>query len=803
MSEIDQPITFHQLVGQCPRVEIPLIQRDFAQGRESEKEVRDHFLKALHDALAKPTEDSSTPLNLDFIYGSMEGGQSPCFLPLDGQQRLTTLFLLHWYLAWQDNRLADFKAMIWDGKHSRFTYGVRPSSTEFFDELVNYVPSSSPDKVQQVKRLVENQPWFFLHWRLDPTIQSALVMLDAMHELFKETKGLYSRLIDNQHPAITFQLLPLQHFGLTDDLYIKMNARGKPLTPFETFKARFEELLKELFPTEKRKIGGSDLGIPQFFEVRIDTQWTDFFWNYKDRRSNTFDNAVMNLIWALARVSLDPAIASFADDTSLLRDRHFSGSYQAFHERGWLTRDFAANLICLLEVWSSGNGKLAPTLENDRYFDEASFFQEAISGPAGLEYTDLIRFAALVFYLRHHDGIADSASLKEWMRVVSNLAANSELERPEEYGRCLVGLRKLVVHSANILEHLSVAEIGQIGFSPQQVREEVLKAKLILSHSDWRSRIDGAEKHGYFAGQIEFLLAFSGVAAEAEKAPVKKWKPDTHVTLQNVFDAYLTKAELTFNRMGIAPTKASAGAHPWKRALLTIDDYLVSIGSNYSLLTDPPRNGDSWKRFLRGGGNTKRECLKALWDRIDPAKEIESQLTQIIASASGLEPWRAALVRFPQLIDYCGQQEIRWEDDSDEIYLLKKRQMNGAHAELFSYALNAELNSAGNHSKLAPLKLRDYQEVAGRESEPRVMLSFERFNRWIRFEIESRGGKFSIHTLRFALDKLPEVDRALRDKAGFLEKSEKLERIVTREEVLSVLQQLAKHLAALPSPSSS
>ena len=31
--------------------------------------------------------------------------------------------------------------------------------------------------------------------------------------------------------------------GSGEDLYIKMNSRGKPLTPFENFKARFEQAI--------------------------------------------------------------------------------------------------------------------------------------------------------------------------------------------------------------------------------------------------------------------------------------------------------------------------------------------------------------------------------------------------------------------------------------------------------------------------------------------------------------------------------------------------------------------------------
>ena len=73
--------------------------------------------------------------------------------------------------------------------------------------------------------------------KLDPTIKSCLVMLDLINELFGASSGFYNRLIQTQNPYITFQFLNMKDFGLSDDLYIKMNARGKTLTPFENFKA--------------------------------------------------------------------------------------------------------------------------------------------------------------------------------------------------------------------------------------------------------------------------------------------------------------------------------------------------------------------------------------------------------------------------------------------------------------------------------------------------------------------------------------------------------------------------------------
>ncbi|RYZ76323.1 MAG: DUF262 domain-containing protein, partial [Proteobacteria bacterium] len=341
----------------------------------------------LHDALVRSDGDSGYSLNLDFVYGSKEEGGSGIFLPLDGQQRLTTLFLLHWYLGWRDGRLDEVRDMLWDGRHSRFTYCVRPSGTEFFDELVRYAPVLKPDDVSSIRLLLEDQSWFFLHWRLDPTIQSSLVMLDAIHALFRKTKGLFGRLIDNASPAITFQLLPLEHFGLTDDLYIKMNARGKPLTPFETFKARFEELLGELFPNETRTLNGEQVRVPEFFEHQVDTAWTDFFWAYKNVKTSTFDVAVMHLVISLIRVSLDPDSPSFGADTTLLRTKR-DWTFSFLHERGWLTRDFANNFIVVLEAWSSrpGQNRLAPALPNTSHFDEAGFFAKASSDPHTIDY---------------------------------------------------------------------------------------------------------------------------------------------------------------------------------------------------------------------------------------------------------------------------------------------------------------------------------------------------------------------------------------------------------------------------------
>jgi hypothetical protein len=764
MSEVKPPVTFCQLIRD-QRIEVPLIQRDYAQGREAQKDVRDDFLRTLHDdALSLRAGDTRLPLNLDFVYGSMEAGDAPLFLPLDGQQRLTTLFLLHWYLAWRDERLPEFKALVADEKGSRFTYKVRPSSTEFFNELVGFVPASSPDKVQSVRRLLEDQDWFFLNWRSDPTIQAVLTMLDAIHARFRGKPGLYARLVDEKQPAITFHLLPLEDFGLSDDLYIKMNARGKPLTGFETFKARFEELLRK-FPNKPRKLGSEEVSAATFFERRMDIQWTDFFWSHQN---GPFDEAAMNLIWALIRVSLDPASEDFAADTTALGERTLDAGFTLFHDKEWLTPRFADHLMDLLEAWSPVADHLTPQLPGTNHFDEAAFFRRAIAAPWNLKYLELTQFAALVLYLTHYRGAVQKTEIQEWMRVITNLAANSDIERPQEFERCLAGLHKMVPQGNRILEWLAGTEIEALGFSPQQVREEVLKAKLIRSRAGWRERIDEAEAHGYFRGQIEFLLKFSGVLDRWLNDKSVAWSDADDAEYQRKFSDYFAKASAVFSADGLR----DFGACRWERALLMKGDYLLSRGINWCFLDNGERDAN-WRRLLRGSfrmdatTEEKRQHLRALFDEINVAKGVKESLDDVLAKPMPSEPWQRAVIERPEIIEYCWGRKARWHDDGN-IYLLRRIRTSGEHAELFTYYLKTGLLTQKHlNGGLTPFGGPQYHSVSGESETPHAYLEWKRVADTIALKFKNDQDSYRLEMLNRGGQLPSDLLNELVSKAGF------------------------------------
>ncbi|EAD0024324.1 DUF262 domain-containing protein, partial [Listeria monocytogenes] len=155
-----QTLTFLDILNES-KIEIPIVQRDYAQGRTENERVRQAFLYALKESLLAQKE-----IKLDFIYGN---NTDDAFQPLDGQQRLTTLFLLHWYAAAKENKLEDTvkDTLI------NFSYETRISSREFCKDLIQKsIIFSVEDEILSPK--IVNSNWFFLSWKLDPTINAML-----------------------------------------------------------------------------------------------------------------------------------------------------------------------------------------------------------------------------------------------------------------------------------------------------------------------------------------------------------------------------------------------------------------------------------------------------------------------------------------------------------------------------------------------------------------------------------------------------------------------------------------------------
>ena len=758
--------SFALLLEQC-RIVIPVIQRDYAQGRPgvAVREVRNAFLDALFGYL-DGYRKGEPGANLDFVYGTLikeesgkqeENRNTARFVPLDGQQRLTTLFLLHW-LVYQvsddEDAKARFRDVIRDEQgHSRFRYETRRSASEFCDALVKALLSGwrfeNFSGKNSLSAAIGNESWFFRAWKNDPTIQSMLVMLDAMHDYhngaFRRPEFL-TRLMDVAYPAITFEFLELDKFGLSDELYIRMNSRGKLLSPFENFKAQLEQKLRSLkrdegenperqwelvFASSRIKVS-----LDAYFAHKIDTDWLDLFWRYcrsggqRDSAGKGADPAAeldremenFFRVWFCAvyvSQMAEPDRNRRIDDTcSLLLDRSRRLSFGQYEEAGVLRdgriRKAVVRVTDALDALCSGEDGGEDTIgrclsEAYRwYFDEDAVFRKVLQND--LIRLELVRFYAYVrFRILSMQGEVAPKRIDDWMRVVCNMThpENARMENDLDLWRAIRAIDGMLESADDVLAYLRMrSSVEGLGY---QSVEECIKARLFASPG-WKECLMEAEMHPYFNGQIGFLLEFAGVGTvslvdevvgDAMKSAgalarfCRYYEVAKHVFMTDRDGRRVNDRDCVFERAVLAKGDYVTGLmdHTYRSNLLSTDTVENNVKRDWS-----------WKRWLRMGdgqegddrrnGKVLKERVKAVFDAvIDSVGETGGMSREaVMGGLDGLcvadtpDMWRNVLIRYPVLFGKSRKGFIRFDDD-EQIVLFGQSQMNHYHAELFTWCL--------------------------------------------------------------------------------------------------------------------
>lgn len=699
-------------------IEIPIIQRDYAQGRNTQTNVRDAFL----DALYKYLEENVPNRDLDFIYGSIENGK---FIPLDGQQRLTTLFLLHWYLCQicEDESLKQsfYETMTIKGStekeiKSKFTYETRRSSSEFCDSLMKYHLTN--DKISadtKISDIINDESWFFRLWLLDPTVKSMLQMLDSIHQRFYGKGNFFSELLNEENPVITFLFMDLKKFKLSDDLYIKMNARGKPLSEFENFKAKFEQYIETIQSEidtlhRKFKINGKDVSLKEYFSQKIDTKWADLFWTYRKviNRSNSgedndFDDEFVNFIRFIFDCnyagSINIAIKDKDETLETLNTGNAVISFDNYYKMNVLSTKAVLYLVDAFDALSEQGEDITTHLaEYDApYFDEKKQFTDILAGTASNN-AKLQMHA----YLRYLIENKDRSGLFDWMRVICNLSHpdNTIIDSSSEFSRSIHSVNFLLTKAPEILKHF--AETSSVeGFSSWQIDEEKVKAKLMLASDEWRQSILNAEKsnYPYFNGQIGIILEFAGLSSYYQEHAGSTWIAENVEAFRTIFDSYSKKISTIFDRdYSQNHNKMNDTSCAFERAVLSKGDYLSYTNKEKRNLMDTSnvkqniKRDHSWKRYLRWNlhqdDQKRHDFVKAVLDdnEFDIHNPVPS-LKKIAAKIDTAATWRYCIVNLDDfwnygygwlcfdpyyLYSFLGSKRSHWHREVYSYYLWKK-----------------------------------------------------------------------------------------------------------------------------------
>ena len=511
---------------------IPKIQRAYAQGRESETDVRNDFLDALFEVLVSEEEKS---IELSFLFGSkqpMVKRKGEGFELLDGQQRTTTLFLLYWYMGMKENGTAP-KFL------SKFTYETRNTSIQFLDNITSEsfrvdLEESTPSKA------IKDNKWFTDDFYCDPTVCAMLNMLDAIDKKYKTAghDNLYGRL-----NRLRFYVLMLEKFDMNDELYIKMNSRGLSLVPFENFKA---SVIKFMKAKERDGKYGTDTvvgGQKPFwldFASKIDAQWIDLFWkceNGSDEECNeiiSIDDKLIGIrylnffnryLFTKAALKDDMknnkanALSNFFyndAEGSKMKERFFG--WKKYEEMFLSDEDYLRSLGKVLDVmrenWESF---IKGTIKADPFKNVEDF---DICNSEMSRYHRVV-FAATTEFIEHiPDGYSfnDNVVQENYMRllrVVFNIIENTPIESIEPIIRTIKACGEIISAEGAVTGNFyhSLAK-GEFRSGNRQLKEEVVKAKEMFDDIDnvqtfdksWEDVFKTAEEHPFFRGSVLFFF---------------------------------------------------------------------------------------------------------------------------------------------------------------------------------------------------------------------------------------------------------------------------------------------------------
>lgn len=603
---MNQTYTLLSLCEAYQKIEIPIIQRNYVQGND--KTIRCHFVNYLVNALTQ-----QSPVELDFVYGAerqdtqLTDNCAPnncapqvgrVLIPLDGQQRLTTLWLLHGYLLALEQvsnhpeQLSPEEREAQCQLLARFVYETRQSAKDFCGYWLQEVTECAcQELVETPSEYLRNCAWFDPEWEKEGTVTAMLGMLDEVASKRKELQEVPFRRLER----IRFYYLPIEKFGLSNELYIRMNARGEQLTSFEHFKSSFYKVIQH-HPSLSA------------IKEKMEYGWVDALWQYRPKDTHITDHPFMKCLSFVTEVlhikaykgeedyKTPQPVMSKADpytELSLIESVYQEQAHVTYLEQ---TLDCVENL----------KGIQYANLLKDS--DEKTLsFQEILSQMLtdGLKTVNqrILLYTAIA-YLQHHNTIDGIVPL---LRVVRNLSTNT-VKQLRDLDKIYPSLDALV-QVPNIYEYLAHLQGRILGFSDTQLEEEKAKAQLRLARPDVNTLLDEIED--FFSGKIFNLLC-----EVAETKTLNEWVEQPQRidldTLQRTFKAYQSLSEM---QIGVSPQKKDYPFQEPKHSgfrevlgdLLMTDIYKEDTVRNRYQLRPDWRTARPMFHFIKGFANFCQE----------------------------------------------------------------------------------------------------------------------------------------------------------------------------------------------------
>lgn len=526
------------------RVVIPGIQRHYVQGANNPKaeSVRKQFIKEIFTAI----EEKQNEFNLHFIYGPINTDGEDSFVPVDGQQRLTTLWLIARYAA-EKAEPSDRKDLL--SLLSRFTYEDRINAKRFCQALT--CEDSRWDFTQDPNPDILCQDWFVDYWKEDETVASMIRMLSTIHEEWNKHQDSITAedILEAIASKIRFEL-KIDAFG--DDIYMKMNARGLQLTQWENFKGKFSEDLRE--------------DIKESWDKEME-ELSNLFFKRSDKQHELPDNAFFALYarimaYEARKPGMDcgngiKELAAYTHNTWSQIELPFVpySDFSGITNNESIASIVAETCVKMIKTVLDRYQKIVP------YFGDRTLF-ETFFHPKNKN--DLDFTLCCYEYFKNFNNIETKDFLKA-LRLMWNILENVQDNRVELVKK-IIDLEDKTLYSRQIKEIIG-------SNPPEQAEEEAEKAiqmdcndqsmpndwneEILGSWINWNDAIEKAEECAFFHGSIRFLYRNSNGEPTWEKFATK---------LSNCMDLF-TKDGLSEDKKVKANQVLISHCEDWKKLI--------------------------------------------------------------------------------------------------------------------------------------------------------------------------------------------------------------------------------------------
>lgn len=510
---------------------IPEIQRDYVWG---DNEL---VIKRFINNIKNMKDNEELDIGFFYSYKIYENFNAL----IDGQQRITTLILLSWYVGVDNTKLNNFK------------FKVRENSNNFLAKLLEQKSDEIPAiDGKNFSDKIKNSIWYKRIWDNDPTVKSILNALDIIDKELENEKENIKNKIDN----IKFSCIEAGDRRLETE-YILLNKRGVNLTNSEQLKAILTE----------------DIENKNEWLEKWEKDWQDILWECKGEDIYNTDN-IWNavLYWVRDIYVIENNICKDNDKEKINYDFDLIGIEKENKEKvlkilDWIipvleTINYKFDIIqkeckfVIDDIESKIQGKVGANKEYSLTIKEKALFYSILYLINNINIKDKnIQLDTIIeFILKTHNiyigegtaeeikrnieknykimdirgrdsivglpktitiniaefsGIFDEIVEIEKIRIFRNLIQNSNINASNLHN---------VVNSLKKFNN-NVYKLGELeGLNKEQQEEEALKLEIFEKYEEYKDIIIEIENNNLFKGKIKkILLLFLSIKEKDEK----------------------------------------------------------------------------------------------------------------------------------------------------------------------------------------------------------------------------------------------------------------------------------------------